>query len=258
MTGSDNLTGATDEALVAELEARAEKLPTGLKTRLSAVLAERTRPRVEGALAGADEKAAENPRLAVYREQYDSLPETEKSLCAWETLVQRLSGGKLKKAEVMQGGGQLFGIDAEGRALFKDKGVEPVMYGFDQEGKLLQIYDRDPGQMKKVKKWANYFEIRKQARADGYELFADGGNLFADDGNYGFGDEMKQAQDYTKEPFVASEGRKEWRASWLESGDKPGDARRADFHPVGGRVVVDDRNPERRFDNYGAVRLLRV
>ena len=105
--------------------------------------------------------------------------------------------------------------------------------------------------MKTVRKWANYFEIRAQVRIDGYELFAD-------DGNYGLSDEMRQVQDHTKEPFIASRDRKEWRVSWLESGDKPDFARRVDFGPGVGRVGVDVYFPEGSGDGCGAVRLLRV
>jgi hypothetical protein len=200
------------------------------------------------------EEAAENSALAVYRQSYDRLSDDAKLRCGWETAAARLLANgseKLKKAEAMQGGGELVGIDSKGKALFKDRGVEPVMYGFDNEDRLICIYDREPEQMGKIKKWADYSEIRGQVLKDGYELFAD-------DGNYNFSDEMKQAEDHTKEPFVASKDRKEWRVSWLESGDKPAVARFVLFYPVVGRVLVGDDDPAHRVDSYGAVRLLRV
>jgi len=152
----------------------------------------------------------------------------------------------------MRGGGQLVGISAEGKALFKDKGVEPVMYGYDKEGKLLQIYNRNPKQMEQVKRWADYSEIRAQVMKDGYELFAD-------DGSYGFSEEMRQVTEHTGEPFVASENRKECRVSWLESGDKPRLARSVFFGPgsIGGGHVYDFRPGDRDY-SYGAVRRLRV
>jgi hypothetical protein len=198
---------------------------------------------------------AEQVRLR-FKSEYESLPpgiQTREG-CTWEKVWERLlanNSKKLKLAAAMQGGGQLFGVDAEGRALFKDKGTEPVMFGYDGKGKLLKIYDRDPEQMETVRKWANYFEIRAQVRKDGYELFAD-------DGNYRLSDEMKQVQDHTKEPFIASRDRKEWRISWLESGDRPGGARLVGFGPGGGRVYVLGYFPERSVDDCGAVRLLRV
>ncbi len=63
MTDPNVLKGATDEALVAELKSRAETLPNALKQELSAALAEKTRPQLEGALAGA--KGKEKRELSV-------------------------------------------------------------------------------------------------------------------------------------------------------------------------------------------------
>jgi len=251
MKKADTLKGSSDEALVAELQRRAPQLPDSLKQQLTAALAEKTRPQLEGALSAAAENA-----IQAYGQQYDSLPDGDKSRCDWKTVSARLLANgseKLKLAEAMQGGGELVGIDAEGKAMFKDKGVEPVMYGYDEKDKLVQIYDRDPKQMAKVKneKWANYFETREQVLKDGYELFAD-------DGNYNLSDEMRQVQAHTKEPFVASKDRKEWRASWLESGGRPVDARSVNFDPDGGLVYVFEYNPEFRYGNLGVARLLRV
>ena len=213
---------------------------------------------------------------SLYKEQYDSLPDAIKTRCSWKTLRERLLANgveKLKKTEAMQGKGELFGVDKEGRALFRDKGVEPVMYGFDDKDKLMQIYDRDPEQMKQVKKWANYLEVHEQVHKDGYELFKF--DVLVHD--VGFGDEMKQAEKHTKKPFVASKNKKEWRTSWLESGNRPVDPRTppfgvlyAGFHPVwwgcfcrlfhldSGWVGVHIGPPQCRGSNCGVVRLLRV
>ena len=76
---------------------------------------------------------------------------------------------KLKLAENMQGGGHLFHINEQGEVLFRDKGLEPVMYGYDDKNKLMQIYDRNPEDMQKVKKWLNPHKIREQVLKDGYE-----------------------------------------------------------------------------------------
>ncbi len=195
-----------------------------------------------------------NFKLIVYYQEYTSLPDWIKSSTNWKDIATRLlknDGEKLKKVKDMQGESQLVGIDAKGKALFKDKGVEPVMYGFDEEGKLLKIYNRDPEQMERVVKWANYFEMREQVLKDGYELFAD-------NGYHNFSEEMRQAADHTKEPFVASKDRKEWRASWLESGDRPGNACNASLRSGGGDVHVFGENPEIRSDGSGVIRLLRV
>lgn len=192
--------------------------------------------------------------LTAYHQEYSGLSDEIKARADWTAITERLlanNSEKLKLAQAMQGGGQLIGIDVEGKALFKSRGVEPVMYGFDEDDKLLKIYDRDPKQMKQVKKWANYHEIREQVLDGGYEMFAD-------DGDYGFSDEIKQVTDHTEEPFVASKDKEEWRASWLESGDKPDAARDVRFFPVVGRVHVSGLNPGSRNAGYGVVRLLRV
>lgn len=195
--------------------------------------------------------------LSRYHQSYDCLPDDIKARCSWEDISGRLLAGgvvKLKQAAAMQGGGELFGIDREGRALIKDKGVEPVMYGFNEDGKLMQIFDRDPEQMGKVQEWADYPQIRGKVRGDGYELFTDDG--------YGFpGDEVRQVTENTGQLFVASERGDESRASWLESGREPAFlARMAHFHPLDRLwpVSMCDGFEWKGRDWRGAVRLLRV
>jgi len=226
---------------------------TPVRTEGPAELISDTRP-VVATVTAESAVLAENPGLALYRQQYDRLPDDIKARCGWEDAIARLlanGGEKLKLASAMQGGGQLVGIGTEGKALFKDKGVEPVLFGYDKEKRLLKIYDRDPEQMKLVVYWADYHEVREQVLKDGYELFVD-------NGYYGFGNEMKQVEAHTKEPFVASANRDVWRVSWLESGDKPVNARCAYFNPVGCRVGVTGITPAGNGDGYGAVRRLRV
>ena len=173
----------------------------------------------------------------------------------WEAVATKLlanNGEKLKKAEAMQGGGHLFDINTNGEVLIRDKGLEPVMYGFDDKKKLIQIYDRNPEDMEKVQKWANYCDVRKQVLDDGYEMFKD-------DGEYGFGDDMKHASVVNEDGlFVASADKDEWRRSWLESGENPALARYASFNPGGGVVYVNGSNADYRNAFYGVVRLLRV
>jgi hypothetical protein len=69
---------------------------------------------------------------------------------------------------------------------------------------------------------------------------------------------MKQVEANTKESFVASEDRKDWRGSWLESGDRPDYARFVNFNPDDGLVNLDASFPEDRYVNLGVARLLRV
>jgi hypothetical protein len=243
-------------------------LDPAVENGLAKPLGAETRSKVEEALEtpvaeavhAKNEKADENPILAIYRQQYDRLSDDTKLRCSWEAVVDRLLANgdeRLKRAEAMQGGGELVGIDSEGKAMFKDKGVEPVMYGFDKEGKLIRIYDREPEQMGKVEKWADYYKVREQVLKDGYELFAGGRNFV-------FSDEMKQVNKHAKQPFVASKDRKEWRASWLESGDKPDLAQFVAFSPNESHRRGISRMHVSLFPTYrgtngeGAVRLLRV
>ena len=186
-------------------------------------------------------------KLEEYKEQYYGLPDEIKTRCPWEAITERLFANhseKLNLAIAMQGGGEFFGIDSEGKALFKDKGVEPVMYGFDEECELLRIYDRDPKQMKQVVEWAIYRAIVYQVYEDGYEPFPD-------DGDYGFSDEMKQAL-HTNKHFVASADGTTHRESVLKN------ARRALFNPDTGKVKIISTNVVYWGGDHGAMRLLRV
>ncbi|MBI5412666.1 hypothetical protein HZA43_05925 [Candidatus Peregrinibacteria bacterium] len=217
-------------------------------------MAEDGRPAVAGALAAtATEASPEDPRLATYKQQYAALPDAHKNGFTWEQVVTRLSANpdRLAKAMAMQGGGHLYYVERTGEVNFKDKGLEPVIYGWDKaEGEkgrqLVQIYGHDPEQMAEVKQWANSPEIEARVAADGYELFED-------DGNYHFSDDMKRAAAVNDgQLFVASQGRNEWRDSLLKN------ARFAFFHPYAGRVCVDVDRLAYRIDRRGAVRRLRV
>lgn len=230
-----------------------------IETALANLIATEARPELNGLLknsttAETPEAANLNQVMRAYQQEYESLPNDVKARANWEAIAERLmenDGEKLKLAQAMQGKGQLVGIDTEGKALFKDKGVEPVMYGFDGDGKLLQIYNREQNQMELVQRWANYFEIREQVLKDGYELFSD-------DGNSDFSDEMKQVIENTKKPFVASENRKEPRVTWLESGDKTDYASSVGFIPNSNNCNVVGDSPGYRNACCGASRLLKV
>jgi hypothetical protein len=208
-------------------------------------------------------------KLEQISDKYDTFPEEIKKRCDWKDVSARLlanGGEKFKLTEAMQGGGEFFGIDAKGKVLFRDSAGEPVLFGFDENDKLIQIYDRDPKQKCKIGKWANYAEIREKVLADGYELFAD-------DGNYGFSDEMSQAQARGHGFLVQSKNFKEFRDCLLESGDNPKVARLIRYipehkegaHTIWAHMRWDDISPEYRGSSlnrgqepYGAVRLLRI
>jgi len=237
---------------ILEFAAREKVLSEGQLSRVESLteLAKDTRPSIKKSLIA----ASENTIPKTYRQQYNRLPNNIKRRCNWKTISARLLANgseKLKKAEAMRGGGELFGIDSEGRVLFKDKGVEPVMYGYDSKDKLFQLSDSDSPQRIWVRKWANYFEIREQVLKDGYELFSD-------DGKGNFSDEMKQVEAHTGEPFVASNSRKRFIASLLESGDKLDRARDALYDSDLREVFVKESNPYQGVLFRGVVRLLRV
>lgn len=237
-------------------------------------LAKAVRPVVSSTLTPDTEVVTERPELTVYRQEYDRLLDDIKARCNWEEITQRFladDSKKLKLAKSMQGEGQLVGIDSEGKALIKDRGNVPVMYGLDEEGKLVQIYDGDQGQLTKVTKWANYFDIHERVKQDGYEMFTDNGDC-------GFSDEMEQVVFHTGELFLDPSS-----SSWLESGDKPDivtsdwpkpGAKFAYFLWVSGRVQLNRalQSDERRApisqmetrmsgieeSAHGVIRLLRV
>jgi len=239
MTGPDNLTGATNEALVAELARRASQLPDTLKQQLSAALAERTRPRVEGALADAAETTPENPTLTRFKAQYEGLKPEDKDLCTWQEAEKRLlenDGRFLKLAEAMEGGGVLFGVDRSGKLLFADGGAEPIMTG------------------------KNYADTRKAvmfAEKEGKQV-STGYEMFPYSGDYEKSDEIRAYEASVKDLFVRSENRDEYRGSWLESGEKPDWPRLVRFYPDGGSAHVFGGIPRRSDPRLGVRRLLRV
>jgi len=254
MNGADSTSALSDETLVVALEERKAKLSPAHRARLGAVAAvKEARTDIGGALAGVPE-SSEAVTLARYEAEYESLPADAKGHLTWKAVSAKLlanEGAKLKKAKAMQGGGHLFHITESGDVLFKDRGVEPVMYGWDKpEGakdrQLVQIYGRTPDLMATIRQWAHAPEIETRVTSDGYELFED-------NGNYKFSEEMKRAAAANEgNLFVASQNNREWRDTVLKN------ARHANFSPVRGRVYVYDAYPENRNDDRGAVRLLRV
>ncbi len=194
----------------------------------------------------------EDPRLADYKAQYEALPDDHKNGFTWEQVAARLSANpeKLQKALNMQGSGQLWYVESNGEVQTKDKGAEPVMYGWDEDDKLVQIYGRDSEQMGKVKKWANSAEIEARVVTDGYELFEADGK--AND-NYCFSDDMRRAAAVNDDQlFVADEDGQEWRDSLLKN------ACGARFDPNDGDIFVYDVDPDYRDDDRGVVRRLRI
>lgn len=126
------------------------------------------------------------------------------------------NGLGLQRATAMQGGGELFGIDENGKFLFKDRGTEPVIFGFDANGNLLTIHNRNPEQMEQVQEWATYEQIYEAVYGPendltGYELFPDS----PDCEKIGM---IRAIEEITGLPFVHGTEGNEARASWLNSG----------------------------------------
>jgi hypothetical protein len=74
----------------------------------------------------------ERDQLPIYKKHYDQWPRALKKRCSWDEVQRRLlddHGHYLLLAANMEGGGVLFGVDAEGNPLFADGGYEPIMKG---------------------------------------------------------------------------------------------------------------------------------
>lgn len=169
-----------------------------------------------------------------YKTQYEALPGEIKSRCAWEELSGRLLANEfhyLKLAKAMQNRGELVFIDKKGNPVFRDGGVEPVMTGMSYNKTREELYGKD---------------YQEGTPHYGYEM---------PDSKK----ELRAIEQITGRPFVASNNKKEWRATHMESGKNPSFARDANFYPNYGNVrLYDDRNPAFEDPRLGVVRLLRV
>lgn len=194
---------------------------------------------VSGPAAGAVEVAepqetAEAAALLRYKGQYDKLSNEVQSRCTWEELSSRLNAKDshyLNLAIAMQDRGELVHVDKDGNPVFRDGGVEPVMTGMNYNKAREALYGKD---------------YKEGTVHHGYEM-------------PNSEKEIREIEKFTKRPFVASDNRKEWRSSWMESGKNPSFARNADFRPSDGNVnVYGVYNPSYGNSNRGVVRLLRV
>jgi len=217
-----------------------------------------------------EEELDETLLLSRYQEQYEKLPEEIKTRCSWEEVQERLLANNsemLKRATGLRRGGILFGVDSNGEALFKDDGSIPLKYGFpsscppEEERKIIRV--RSVEEAKRTY-WANYFEIRRHAHENGYELFPHGESP---QGKPVFSDEMNQAEAATGEQFVCSTGDLVgYEASFLECGDNPGMAITATVNRAGRlddhwKASIAKNSPKGSRDEtfvVGVIRLLRV
>jgi hypothetical protein len=197
-----------------------------------------------------------------YRQEYDRLPPAIKARTTdtWEDIKKRLTPEKLRHIQDMQGGGELFGIDMQGKVLFKDKGTHPVMYGYvyghDRKEHMIEIYDRDKNtnQMNRIDRWATCEEIRDYIK-EKYELFKDDGMRISDSPSFGFGDEMEQAEAHTKKSFIFCKVHN--LMSWVISGNDP-ETLHVAYNFKSGGVGIREIDPKAANERLGVIRMLRV
>lgn len=144
------------------------------------------------------------PRLKRFVENYELLKPQDKSRCPLEELYRRLVADDahyLSLAEEMEGGGVLFGVDSRGNPLVADAGDEATFaLG---ECNYLTAQDRV---------YNTRSEYPRAPKPTGYEMFPcvkDGACSFAKS------PEILAFEEFTGKPFVFTENKGEWRASYL-------------------------------------------
>ena len=239
---ADTLTGADNEAFLAELARRAPAFSGAEMAQASAALAQTTRPQLKGALAGAadaggavaPESAPEDPRLASFLTHYDRWSAADKAKCSWPEVKARLLGNgseDLKRAEAMPEGVILFGVDEQGNPLIANGGPGPVLtdMNYADTRKAVRLTEEDGKQVP-----TGYEMLSAEAEIRAYEAF-------------------------TGRPVVQPVEGKEWAGIWRESGDNPdGWARRARVGAGGTRADLYGDHPGYRDPGLGVRCLLRV
>ena len=182
-----------------------------------------------------------DPRLTTYNVDYKKWPKAQQKQCPWQEVQSRLLANDahyLHLADAMSEGkgSVLFGIDAQGRPLVADKGVEPIMKGLDYPTTRNAVMFTENKKGKKT--------------PTGYTMFPHAGNHKSP--------EILAYESHTQEPFVASANKQEWRSAWLESGENPSHPRRAGFDPDVGYVSVYNDSQNLSSPVRGVRRLLRL
>lgn len=197
------------------------------------------------------ESADADPRLAVFQADYEK-DATLKGKILWVEIRNRLlanNGRYLALALAMEQGGELFGVDAEGNPLICDRGDEPIMKGMNyQNTRARVLYQHAHGQMI-VDKGG------QPALRTGYEMFPMPPYYSSD---YDKSPEVLQYEAHTGKPFVKDPNEREWRSSWLESGETRSWIRVVDFSPSKGGAGGDVDSPGNAHPSRGVRRLLRV
>jgi len=215
----------------------------GLQQRLTSV-STTTQPDAQGTVEG-------NTSLKRFEADYDKISPDLQAKCPWETAKARLlanDGLQLKRAEAMEQGGILFGVDENGKVLFADKGDEPIMKGMnykDTRDRVLYKHDHLDKEGK-----IQLGEDNKPI-STGYEMFPYSGD-------YDKSDEILQYESYTGKPFLKSTNVIGYVSSWLESGEDPFSPRDIVFNLRDGNVYIYDDDFNHGLNQRGVRRLLRV
>ncbi|MCX6735184.1 MAG: hypothetical protein NTZ25_04750 [Candidatus Peregrinibacteria bacterium] len=202
------------------------------------------------AVVAPTESVEVDPRLKTFKADFDADP-TLKSKISWAYIQTRLlanEGHYLALAQAMEQGGQLFGVDAQGRPLISDRGDEPVMKGMNYKNTRDRVlYKHDKNDM--TGKLISGEDGKRQST--GYEMFP-----YTEP--YDKSEEIQQYESHTGKHFVQSPDKSEWRSSWLESEENPSLPRDVFFDPNNQGSLVCDDLQYGEVDSRGVRRLLRV
>ncbi len=191
------------------------------------------------------------PRLQRWKLNYDCWSKAMQASHLWAVVKDRLltdvaEGTNKPLLTVAEGlvDGVFFGMDAQGNPLFADGKQDPkelLHCGYDYATtRALVRFEQD--------KEGNQVPT-------GYQMFP-----YVE--SYKKSPEILAFEAYTGKHFVEPRtrtdgGDKDWRASWVESGNNPSWPRTVNFFPSDGVAGVSSDNPENSFPVLGARRLLR-
>lgn len=212
-------------------------------------LIKRERARVPAELDSSVRESLLSNAMKRFKDNYGRIPSYQHRYCSWEIIEERLKADNYKKLQLamaMQNGGELFGIDKEGKALFKDEGTEPVRYYLDGDGGKWRECFNGAKADAICPIWAGYNQIASIIAAQGYEFFATE-------------EEARMAEKYTGKPFVVRGN--EFITSYIKK-DMQGRIGKIAYQPFfGGNKTVcfyREKDGAKGNEQIGVVRLLRV
>ncbi len=187
---------------------------------------------------------------------------------SWDEIEERLLLDKsslLKKAAKMQGGGQLIGVYSNGDLCIRDRGVEPVIITFDDEGDVITITTDTPDRDvilqevgKDARRLGNYTQIRDAVHEAGYILPERPEQPIDYDRDNKKG--VVAASEAVTETFFI-EGNENWRTAIMECGDLDGEntvpINVIHYNPHKKDTTVGMATTADNNMHFGAVRILR-